>query len=94
MSTVDLSKYKKIINKLRELGFNDFHQAGTINKYHELNLIIENRNQDRQYWITKSFGKFNVIYRDGIHNIKATNNRFECKSQQEVCNTFAELVSN
>lgn len=92
MSTVDLSKYKKIINKLRELGF-DFHQAGTISKYHELNLVIENMSQDRQYWIVKSFGEFYISYRNGIHDIKAKQYRFECKSQQEACNKFAELVS-
>lgn len=90
---VDLSKYKKIIDNLRKLEFYNFHQAGSINQYHELNLIIENPIQDRQYWITKSFGKFDVIYREGINNSKAQQYRFPCKSQKEVCEVFTKLTT-
>lgn len=90
--TVDLSKYKKIINKIRELGFNNFHQAGSISQYHELNLVIEDNEKNRQYWITKSFGKFDVIYRNSINDSKKEQYRFPCKNQTDVCNKFAELV--
>jgi len=54
----DLLRFEKIINTLRILGFYDFYQAGSTNKIHELNLIIDNPIQDRRYWITKSFGEF------------------------------------
>lgn len=91
--SVDLSKYKKIINKLRELGFNNFYQAGSISQYHELNLIIEDTKNDIQYWIGKSFGKFKIVYRKGIHDIKAEQIRIDCEtSQKDVCDRFSELV--
>jgi len=88
----DLSKFKKIINKVKELGFNDFYQAGSVSKFHELNLIIDNESQNRKYWLTKSFGEFIVIYREGINDIKAVNHRYNCKNQKEVCEKFSELI--
>jgi len=89
---VDLSKFKKIINKVIELGFNDFYQAGSVSKIHELNLIIDNESQDRKYWLTRSFGEFIVIYRKGIDDIKAIQHRFKCRNQKEVCEKFSELI--
>lgn len=88
----DLSKYKKIIDCVRNLGFNNFYQAGSINQFHELNLIVDNEKQDRKYWLSKSFGKFDVTYRQGINDIKAKGHRFDCKSQKELCEKFSELI--
>jgi len=88
----DLLKFKKIINKVTELGFNDFYQAGSVSRIHELNLIVDSESQDRKYWLAKSFGEFVVIYRKGIDDIKAIQHRFKCKNQKEVCEKFSELI--
>lgn len=92
MNTINLSKYKKIINKIRELGFNNFYQAGSISQYHELNLIVDNKEQDRKYWIGKSFGRFEITYRESIDDIRAKSHHFPCVSQKAVCEKFSELV--
>ena len=89
--TSDMSKFKKIINKLNKMGVN-FYQAGTTSKYHEMNFIVENKEQDRLYWICKSFGKFYVSYKNGIHT-NSKEYRFECSSQQAVCDIFSELMA-
>jgi hypothetical protein len=91
--SIDLSKYKKIINKVKELGFDNFYQAGTISQYHELNLIIEDKINDIQYWISKSFGEFRINYRQGINNSKAEQHIIKCgKTQKYVIENFEKLV--
>ena len=40
MNTVNLRKFKDIIDTVRELDFENFYQAGTPSKIHELNLVI------------------------------------------------------
>lgn len=90
---IDLSKYKKIINKIRELGFNNFYQAGSISQYHELNLIIQDEINNIQYWISKSFGEFEIVFRKGICDIKAKQYIIKCgKTQKCVCEKFENLV--
>ena len=34
------TKFKKIIDTVRNLGFENFYQAGTVSKTHELNLVV------------------------------------------------------
>jgi len=80
MSTINLSKFKKIIDNLRKLGFNNFYQAGSPSQYHELNLIVNNEKQNRKYWIEKSFGKFGITYRESIDDIKAKSHHVKCSS--------------
>lgn len=91
---MDMKKYKKIIDKIRELGFENFHQAGSPNKFHELNIVIEDEINDIQYWITKSFGEYSVIYRNSIHDIKQKQHKYKCdKTQKSVCETFEKVVN-
>lgn len=91
--TMNCSRYKKILNKLWELGFHNFYQAGSTSQYHELNLIVDNEKQDRKYWICKSFGKFQIIYRESINDTKAKSHFFPCQSQKAVCEQFETLVA-
>jgi hypothetical protein len=80
-----VAQFTKIINKLVTVGFDEYHQAGTPNKYHEINLVCTSKLLNRQYWITKSFGNFTVIYTDGLENIsKLKQHRIPCKNQTEV----------
>lgn len=79
-------KFKKIINKVETIGFDDYHQAGTSNKYHELNLVCTSEALDRVYWVSKSFGEFTVSYRQGISDYKQQKQtkRVVCRNQTEV----------
>lgn len=77
-------KFKRLINKVDTIGFDEFYQAGTTSKHHELNLICRSKKLNRQYWITKSFGNFTVIYRNDLDNSKYEQYRIPCKNQTEV----------
>lgn len=93
MSTVDLSKFKKIIDQVRKTGFDEFYQAGTVNKFHELNLICRSRKLNKQYWICKSFGEFHITYRNELDNIKVKQHRIDCKNQTEIVNFLKNVAS-
>lgn len=92
-NTIDLKKFKKIINKIRYLGFKDFYQAGSPSQFHELNLIIEDKKRNIQYWICKSFGEFKIIYRKSIIDSNLPQYKISnLKSQKEVCEEFEKLI--
>ena len=94
MITVDLKNFKKIIDTVRNLGFENFYQAGTASKIHELNLVIIDKSNNRQYWICKSFGEFHISYRNSITNVKLDLTRIECKNQKDVCIKFKNIVNS
>lgn len=95
---IKISKYRKIIDKIKELGFNEFYQAGPPSKYHELNLVINDNINDIKYWICKSFGKFHIIYQKQNDTQKNSlyklQHRINCEknTQKEVCLKFEDLV--
>lgn len=91
---MDMKKYKKIIDKIRELGFENFYQAGSPNEFRELNIVIKDEINDTQYWIIKSFGEFFVMYRNSIHNLKERQHQYRCgKTQKSVCEIFEKVVN-
>ena len=94
MNTIDLKKFKKIIDTVRNLGFENFYQAGTISESHELNLVVVDESNNRQYWICKSFGEFHISYRNSITNVKLDPIRIECKNQKDVCIKFKNIVNS
>lgn len=86
------NKFAKIIGKVSSVGFDEFHQAGSPNKYHELNLVCISKQLNRQYWVTKSFGNFTVIYTNGLENIsKLKQHRIPCRNQTEVLNVLDQV---
>lgn len=94
MNTVNLRKFKDIIDTVRELDFENFYQAGTPSKIHELNLVVIDKSNNRQYWICKSFGQFHVSYRNSITNVRLDPIRIECKNQKDVCIKFKNIVNS
>lgn len=85
-------KFQMILKKLREVGFDEYYQAGSTSKYHEMNIVCVSKALNRQYWISKSFGKYQVIYRDDLSNSKNRSVRMECKNQTEVVNRLSEIA--
>lgn len=44
-------KYLKIRKAVFETGFDNFHQAGSINTFHKMNIVAESAALDKRFWI-------------------------------------------
>lgn len=81
-------EFSKIKKKLFEVGFDEFYQAGSINKFHLMNIVAKSSVTNKQYWICVDGGyrceeSFHVSYRN-LDNSKALNKRITCKNQSDV----------
>lgn len=94
MAVVDMSKFKLLLTKIEKMGFDEMYQAGTTSKYHEMNVILKDKERDLQIWVTKSFGNFTVIYRNSISSSKFEQYRFPCKTQKQIIETIINIREN
>lgn len=81
-------EFSKIKNELPKVGFDDFYQAGSINKFHKMNVVAISKKLNIQYWICIDGGyycknEFYISYRQ-LDNIRAKSERIECKNQSEI----------
>ena len=80
--------YQKIVNKLHEVGFDEFYQAGSASVFHPLNVVATSKITNKQYRICIDGGyrcpeSFHISYRElGTARAKVT--RIPCKNQSEI----------
>jgi hypothetical protein len=90
-------KYQKIINKLQEVGFDRFYQAGCTSIFHPMNIVAESKITDKQYWICVDSGyrspeTFHIAYRE-LNNINAKETRIYCRNQSEMIEQLSIIQS-
>jgi hypothetical protein len=88
-------EFAKIKKKLFEVGFDEFYQAGSVNKFHLMNIVAKSSVTNKQYWICVDGGyrceeSFHISHRD-IDNSKALNKRIDCKNQSDAKTEFNNL---
>lgn len=44
-------KYLKIRKAVCEAGFDEFYQAGTVNRFHKMNIVCESRILGKRFWV-------------------------------------------
>lgn len=81
-------EFSKIKNELPKVGFDNFYQAGTVNKFHKMNIVATCKKLNMQYWICVDGGyyckdEFRISYRP-LDDIMAESKEIECKNQSEV----------
>lgn len=81
-------EFSKIRNYLWKVGFDDFCQAGSVSKFHKMNIVAESKKLNMQYWICVDGGyncpdEFYILFRP-LDNINAKSEIIYCKSQTEV----------
>lgn len=88
MSTTDYGgQYLKIRKAIYETGFDDFCQAGSISRFHKMNIVAESAALDTRFWICIDGG-----YRcaDSFHitsrriSTGKSDDMIRCASQQEI----------
>jgi hypothetical protein len=80
--------FQKIIKKLYEVGFDQFHQAGSVSFFHPLNIVADSKATNKRYWICVDGGyhcpnTFSISFRD-LDNSNAPSTRIICKDQAGV----------
>lgn len=52
-------RFSSIITKLYQVGFDEFYQAGSRNRFHPMNIVAESRILNLQFWVCVE-GGYNV----------------------------------
>lgn len=89
-------EFSKIKNYLWKVGFDDFYQAGSISRFHKMNIVAESKKLNMQYWICVDGGyncpdEFHIAYRQ-LDNINAKSERIYCKNQTEVIKELKKIA--
>jgi hypothetical protein len=85
---MSIKTYSKIVNKLQDVGFDEFYQAGSTSVFHPLNIVARSKATNKQYWVCVDSGyrcpeTYYIAYRD-LNNTKAKDTRIYCKNQSEI----------
>lgn len=81
-------RVSSIIMKLRQIGFDEFYQAGSRNRFHPLNIVAESRILNLQFWICAE-GGYNVaetyhIASRSLDDVRSPTERTDFKTQTEL----------
>ena len=82
-------KYLKIRKALHEAGFDEFHQAGSVSRFHKMNIVADSAILVKRFWFHIE-GGYNVkdeLYitsRDLASKDPCAITRTYCGSQQEM----------
>ena len=49
-------RFPGIRQKLYQVGFDDFYQAGSISRFHPMNIVAESRSLNLQFWVCADGG--------------------------------------
>ena len=87
-------KYLKIRKALHEAGFDDFHQAGSVSRFHKMNVVAESKVLGLRFWFCID-GGYNV--QDEYHittrklGTDGPDERISCKNQEEMADRIREI---
>lgn len=80
-------KYLKIRKALHKAGFDDFYQAGSVSRFHKLNIVAKSAVLEQMFWFCIS-GGYEVAdeYYIITHKLGTSgpDERTYCKNQQEM----------
>lgn len=87
-------KYLKIRKALYNAGFDDFHQAGSVNRFHKMNIVAESAVLDMRFWICIDGGygvkdEFYIVQRKLSEG--GPDKRTYYNSQQEMASAIDEI---
>lgn len=90
-------KYLKIRKAIHEAGFDDFCQAGSISRFHKMNIVAESTVLNKRFWFCVD-GGYSVKdeYHIAIRDLSAPpqyqrDERVNCKTQVEMVNRINEI---
>lgn len=87
-------KYLKIRKAIHEAGFDEFCQAGSVNRFHKMNIIAESAVLGKRFWFCVD-GGYNV--KDELHitirdlNTNAPDARVSCKTQEDMADRIKDI---
>lgn len=89
-------KYLKIRKALYEAGFDEFHQAGSVSRFHKMNIVADSAVLGKRFWFHID-GGYNVkdelciSFRDLTSKDPCAITRTYCGSQQEMADQIAAI---
>ena len=80
-------KYLKIRKALHEAGFDEFYQAGSVSRFHKMNIVAESQALGMRFWFCISGGygvadEYYIITRK--LGTGGPDDRITCKNQEEM----------
>ena len=81
-------RFPGIKQKLYQVGFDDFYQAGSISRFHPMNIVAESRSLNLQFWVCAD-GGYGVsetyhISETPLDDCNAPTKRTDFRTQAEV----------
>lgn len=87
-------KYLKIRKAVYEAGFDEFYQAGCVNRFHKMNIVAESAVLGKRFWFCVD-GGYSV--KDDLYiairdlNTNAPDERVYCKSQEDMAGRIKDI---
>ncbi len=87
-------KYLKIRKAIHEAGFDDFCQAGSVNRFHKMNIVAESAALGKRFWfcVTGGYSVKDELYiasRD--LNTGEADERVCCRTQEEMVDRIKDI---
>lgn len=88
-------RFSKIKQKLYQVGFDDFYQAGSVSRFHPMNIVAESRALNLQFWVCADGGyevseTYHIATRP-LDNYMALTTRTNFRTQAEVVAALEEI---
>lgn len=83
-------RFPNIIEKLFQVGFDDFHQAGSTSRFHPMNIVAESRILNLQFWVCVD-GGYGVS--ETYHIAERPLDDYRAPTKQVNFRTQAEVVA-
>ena len=88
-------RFSGIKQKLYQVGFDDFYQAGSISRFHPMNIVAESRVLNLQFWVCVDGGyavseTYHIAERP-LDDWKAQTKRADFRTQAEVVTGLEEI---
>ena len=88
-------RFPGIKQKLYQVGFDDFYQAGSISRFHPMNIVAESRVLNLQFWVCADGGygvsETYYIAERPLDNCNAPTKRTNCKTQAEMIAALEQI---
>ena len=83
-------RFPGIKQKLYQVGFDDFYQAGSISRFHPMNIVAESRSLNLQFWVCAD-GGYGVL--ETYHISERPLNNYIVPAKRTNFRTQAEVVT-
>lgn len=87
-------KYLKVRKAIHEAGFDEFYQAGSVSRFHKMNIVAESAALGKRFWFCVSGGynvkdEFYIVSRD-LSTGKESKPIY-CKTQAEMADRIKDI---